>query len=83
MPDDIIRNRILRTGDGSHKISKEIDINNNKNEDSRDIEHFWGFGDKEMNADDMKNVKILHKSVDWFMRFDVYTLFLNKIWTKK
>lgn len=60
VPDNIIKNRIARTGDGSHKYShekhNETDDNNN---DTRDVEHFWGFGDNEMTKQDMKNVKIL------------------------
>lgn len=60
----MIKDRILRTGDGSHSLSKERnsknDLDSNNNE--RDIEHFWGFGDKTMTKDDLKNVKILKKS---------------------
>lgn len=60
VPDNIIKNRIARTGDGSHKYSKEnhheTDDNNNE---MRDVEHFWGFGDCQMTKQDMKNIKIL------------------------
>ncbi|KAL7027394.1 hypothetical protein ACKWTF_005426 [Chironomus riparius] len=64
VPTDIIRKRVLRTGDGSHPYSKEVEeINNNNNNEHpdklRDTEHFWGFGDKEMNPEDMKYVKVL------------------------
>jgi stearoyl-CoA desaturase (Delta-9 desaturase) len=64
VPENMIKDRILRTGDGSHSYSKKMrsknnpDINNNK----RDIEHFWGFGDKTMTKDDMRNVKIINKT---------------------
>lgn len=50
VPDKIVKDRIARTGDGSHKHSKELELtnnnNNNKNEDDdgRDIDHFWGWG---------------------------------------
>lgn len=67
VPDSIIKSRILRTGDGSHSYSKTWDnanSNNNHDDGSRDTDHFWGFGDKEMTIDDMKNVKILHQSSD-------------------
>jgi stearoyl-CoA desaturase (Delta-9 desaturase) len=64
VPDSLIKSRILRTGDGSHVYSdgnkkRNDDNNNNENESVRDVEHFWGFGDKEMTLQDMKNVKIL------------------------
>lgn len=68
VPDNIVKSRILRTGDGSHSYSKEKcdvnDVNNNDNEGIRDVDHFWGYGDKEMTLEDMKNVKILKKSAD-------------------
>jgi stearoyl-CoA desaturase (Delta-9 desaturase) len=65
VPDSIIKRRILRTGDGSHPYSqsqKQSDDDNNNNEDQveRDVEHFWGFGDKEMTKQDMENVEILY-----------------------
>lgn len=50
VPEEMIKNRVLRTGDGSHPLSIEQskkDNNNSKDftsEDSRDTEHFWGFG---------------------------------------
>jgi stearoyl-CoA desaturase (delta-9 desaturase) len=64
VPDDIIKKRVLRTGDGSHPYSIELErLNNNNNgignDKLRDTEHFWGFGDKEMTSEDMKYVKIL------------------------
>jgi hypothetical protein len=36
---------------------------NDHNNNTRDIEHFWGFGDSSMTKDDMENVKILNKSL--------------------
>lgn len=45
VPDEIIRKRVLRTGDGSHPYSKEKakhDQNNNTDK-VRETEHFWGF----------------------------------------
>lgn len=64
VPENLIKNRIARTGDGTHPYSKKkdesIDDNNNdENDASRDIEHFWGFGDDTMTAQDMKNIKVL------------------------
>jgi len=65
VPADVMKKRILRTGDGSHKFAKVkvdgSDDNNNEDEDDgeRDIEHFWGFGDHTMTKQDMKNIKIL------------------------
>ena len=45
VPDEIIKKRIFRTGDGSHPYSKPLmDINNNSYSDKlRDTEHFWGW----------------------------------------
>jgi stearoyl-CoA desaturase (Delta-9 desaturase) len=67
VPQDMIRKRVLRTGDGSHKYTKlqdaELIDNNNRTED-RDTEHFWGWGDNEMTEDDMKNVEILNRVLD-------------------
>jgi hypothetical protein len=62
----MIKDRILRTGDGSHNISKQkpskSDLNFYNNND-RDVEHFWGFGDDTMTKEDMENVKVLNKSL--------------------
>lgn len=50
VPPEMIKSRVLKTGDGSHKYSKlaekdaENPPDNNNNEPSRDTEHFWGFG---------------------------------------
>ncbi|KAL7027405.1 hypothetical protein ACKWTF_005428 [Chironomus riparius] len=47
VPDDIVRRRVLRTGDGSHPYSKELaekSTGNNMSTEIRDTEHFWGFG---------------------------------------
>lgn len=65
VPDHIVKTRILRTGDGSHEYAKKnkdkIEANNNSaDEADHDDEHFWGFGDKEMTARDMKNVRIIN-----------------------
>lgn len=67
VPQNIVMQRIERTGDGSHQHSKNLkanksslEVNNNNDEDAeRDVEHFWGWGDKEMTKQDMKYVKVL------------------------
>jgi len=67
VPKEMIKNRVLRTGDGSHKFSKLKDAEapaNNNNTGERDTEHFWGWGDKSMTEEDLKNVEILHKQFD-------------------
>lgn len=64
VPADMINSRVLRTGDGSHRISKKSMKNKeslNQHDDTRDLNHFWGFGDKEMTAEDMKNITIIRK----------------------
>lgn len=50
----MIKERILRTGDGTHKYSKieaknadieaTLENNNNNSNPERDTEHFWGWG---------------------------------------
>lgn len=53
VPKEMLRNRVLRTGDGSHKFSKEKDAEipaQNNNTGERDTEHFWGWGKKEPNS---------------------------------
>lgn len=47
VPKEMLKNRVLRTGDGSHKLSKQKDIEapaDNNNTGERDTEHFWGWG---------------------------------------
>jgi hypothetical protein len=60
VPKEMIQSRVLRTGDGSHSHSKKGDEMTD-NDDSRDTTHFWGFGDKEMTAEDMKKIAIIRK----------------------
>ena len=51
VPDDIIKKRILRTGDGSHPYAqmqklldeRKANAGTNVNGGLRDTEHFWGF----------------------------------------
>lgn len=41
VPLELVKNRVLRTGDGSHTFNKEqVDLN-----------HFWGWGDEQMKGD--------------------------------
>jgi stearoyl-CoA desaturase (delta-9 desaturase) len=49
VPTEMIKKRVLRTGDGSHPFSQELtqkESNNNKKDvdDVVETEHFWGFG---------------------------------------
>lgn len=70
----MIRRRVLRTGDGSHKYSKikdsqellktfimdrSVDANGNYIHNAEDS--IWGFDDEMMKAEDKKYIKILHK----------------------
>lgn len=49
--DDVVRKRVLRTGDGTHPYSIEAKKKNlaleddakNNNEGERDLDHFWGW----------------------------------------
>lgn len=64
----MINSRVLRTGDGSHRNVKKSGKNKealNQTEDVRDLNHFWGFGDKEMTSEDMKKIKIIRKLHAW------------------
>lgn len=71
----MIRKRVLRTGDGSHRYSNEssaktskelLDIYKNnencvqKSEEARDVEHYWGYGDEDMHEEDIQDIKVLH-----------------------
>lgn len=71
----MIKKRVLRTGDGSHRYSKkQIEsktakelleaFNNNNNNDGEEVdEHvdtLWGWGDDDMDAEEKRDVKILH-----------------------
>lgn len=64
---DMIRARVLRTGDGSHKYSKmekediEKQLDNNNLPPKRDHDMFWGWGDGEMTEDDRKDVIISNR----------------------
>lgn len=41
---EMIRKRVMRTGDGSHRYAKDSEIKPNGSE-VRDVDHFWGFGE--------------------------------------
>jgi stearoyl-CoA desaturase (delta-9 desaturase) len=48
--DEVVKKRVLRTGDGTHRYSVEAKKNNinlddehNNNEGERDLDHFWGW----------------------------------------
>lgn len=62
----MIQKRVVRTGDGSHSYSIEAKKNdllmpdNNNEGERRDLDHFWGWDDPDMIAED-KNVMILHR----------------------
>lgn len=67
---DMVNKRALRTGDGSHHYAIECKKknlvcpdNNNEGEEKRDLDHFWGWGDEAMIAED-KNVTILHRKFE-------------------
>lgn len=50
------------------KMSKKAQLdqeNNNNVTEERDVEHFWGYGDKDMTKEDMSNIQILKRSIYW------------------
>lgn len=70
----MIRRRVLRTGDGSHKYSKIKDskdqlkqyimnrsVDANGNIIHHDEDSIWGYNDEMMADEDKKYIKILHK----------------------
>lgn len=70
----MIRRRILRTGDGSHKLSQIKDskelvktfimdhtVDANGNYVHNEEDSIWGFNDEMMKAEDKKYIKVLHK----------------------
>lgn len=72
--DDLIRKRILRTGDGSHKYAKmetseerllayvkERTTDANGNHVHHDEDTIWGWDDEAMAEEDKKYVTISHK----------------------
>lgn len=71
VPADVIKARVLRTGDGSHKYSKlakdpenPLDNNNYAGSPLTADNVCWGYGDEAMTDDDMKNIVILNREVD-------------------
>lgn len=66
----MIRKRVLRTGDGSHPISKEmekqelqaklIEFVNKYHEESTDL--VWGWDDKDMDPEEKRCVTIYNKT---------------------
>lgn len=49
VPLEIVRRRILRAGDGTHRFAKE-----------KDQEHLWGWGDKDMLLDESEYAEIVN-----------------------
>ena len=69
----MIRRRVLRTGDGSHKYAKikdsqellktfmEHSVDANGNYIHKEDDSIWGFNDEMMKAEDKKYITVLHK----------------------
>ncbi|XP_055381401.1 acyl-CoA Delta-9 desaturase-like [Condylostylus longicornis] len=61
--DDMIRKRILRTGDGSHKVSgqqKKIDELIRQLDHEKEENLVWGWDDKDMTEEDRKEATIIN-----------------------
>lgn len=56
----MIRNRALRTGDGSHECATEENVE--KLPIQRDVEHFWGWDDELMTEEDKREVTIINRT---------------------
>lgn len=61
--DEMIRKRVLRTGDGSHRYAKTYNTEVKPSE-ARDVDHFWGYDDKDMLNEDKENIQILYRKFD-------------------
>lgn len=60
---DLVRKRVLRTGDGSHDYAKELNAQRTLTScDQRDMDHFWGWNDELLTEEDRNDVTILNKS---------------------
>jgi stearoyl-CoA desaturase (delta-9 desaturase) len=58
---DMIKKRVLRTGDGTHPYSKMQLENNNKPSTSKEqINHYWGWDDKDVSDADKKLTDIIN-----------------------
>jgi hypothetical protein len=69
----MIRRRVLRTGDGSHKAAKEMSskellkqflsqsVDTNGNIVHHDEDSIWGFDDEMLPAEDRKYIKIINQ----------------------
>jgi stearoyl-CoA desaturase (delta-9 desaturase) len=73
--DEMIRRRVLRTGDGSHRYSKKAQELNNNNiikedfnekiwahEENEFPDTYWGFGDSDIPKEEIKDIKIINKT---------------------
>lgn len=45
VPAEMVRMRVLRTGDGSHRYSEEASRDGGSKRTERDVAHFWGWGE--------------------------------------
>lgn len=68
--EDMIRKRVIRTGDDTHPYAIEAkkhdllsQLTNNNEEKLRDLDHFWGWDDPDMIAED-RDVVILHRQYE-------------------
>lgn len=57
----MINKRVLRTGDGTHQISK---LSQNLYANAHENNDIWGWDDKSMTDEQRKFVKILNKCYD-------------------
>lgn len=59
--EDMVRKRILRTGDGTHKFSLTENIKTQLPDHSLDENLVWGWDDKDMSEVDKNEAKIYNK----------------------
>jgi hypothetical protein len=62
---EMVEKRLLRTGDGSHSIAKAHGtVETFTDESVRDVEHFWGWEDETLTAEDKEGFTIYHRTQD-------------------
>ena len=68
--DDLIRKRVLRTGDGTHPYAieaqkhKEFEENNNNNNNQEELKTCWGLGDKDMPFEEIRGIRTYNVKVE-------------------
>lgn len=60
--EDMIKRKVQRTGDGSHKYSKEVNSNDTDKDDQVEENVIWGWDDPDITAEEKSFAEIRLKS---------------------